>query len=255
MDKQANISGPDPEALMQQETPEERLLPWFEEEGLERLPSSRPVRRPGQYLRVYGVPRVYLDDIETIHHILSKQSKAIRMQTEEFRIRHPRQLTLLPQERIMEFRFLTMEPEIRVELGRNGHSVITASDEPQVNEVAEEIVDTISRRRVKVVSFFMSGRNLLLLMIPMVLSYAGVLMMRRTLKVEIAVLTAGMFTPILAMFLGGLLMSNRTGVVIPMRKKDVPKAWYVTNEMKIALATAIVTAVVTAIATVLVLSP
>ncbi len=233
-------------------TIEATVLPWFDETGLERVPRSRPVKRPGQWVRIHAVPRLFLEDIEAIHYLVSKHTDQIQMQTDEFRIRHPKQLKLLPQERIMQFTLLARDPFIRIEVSRYGHTVITDSDDPKVQELLDDIVAVFNRRQNRFLRLFQGFWYAVLVFTPMILSSFLILLLKLSASLEMLILVLGFSSVLTLPILGGIVGSNRDGVVIPMYKKDLPKAWYVSDALKVALLINLVTAIVTAIVTALI---
>lgn len=228
---------------------DETSLPWFDEELFERLPRSRPVERPGEYVHITGVPRLYLEDIEAIHYLLAKHTRTISMQTEEFRIKTPKALRLLPQERIMQFRFNSSEPHFLIDIDRFSHTIATRSDDPSVKELLEDVCDIFDRRRTRIQGLRAGPWGILvsgLIMVASVYSVTLIGSLPGLARITIAILGLG---ALLAFSTIGFMPQNRTGVVIPKYKKDIPPSWYVSDAIKIAIVTAVLTAIVTAVAT------
>lgn len=228
---------------------DESTLPWFDEELFERLPRSRPVERPGERVHITGVPRLYLEDIEAIHYLLAKHSRTISMQTEEFRIKTPKALRLLPQERIMQFRFNSTEPHFKIDIDQFSHTIATRSDDPFVKELLEDIRDIFNRRRSRIQILRSGPWSIFVSISIMVASLYSVILFGSLpvpARIIIVILGLGAFFSFSTI---GFMPQNRTGVVIPKYKKDIPPSWYVSDAIKIATVTAVLTAIVTAVAT------
>jgi hypothetical protein len=63
------------------------------------------------------------------------------------------------------------------------------------------------------------------------------------------VMIGGLSLPVGFILLLNFLLDADKSVVIPMYRKELPRAWYLSDELKVAVLTAIVTAVLTAVIT------
>jgi hypothetical protein len=142
-------------------SPEPTWLP----EGVEPVRRPKPERRPGQNLRIMNVPRVYLEDIETIVYLISKHTTRIAIRTDEFKVKSPKQLRDIPKENISELVIRSEDPTVLVEFGRPSHRVITNSDDPEVQELVDEIVRVVSRRTDRGRKFLRTWGSILLLLV------------------------------------------------------------------------------------------
>jgi hypothetical protein len=229
-----------------EESVDENPLPWFEK-GLERVPRPRPEPRPGHHIWIKYVPRVYLEDVEAIAYLIGKQCKHVSMRTEEFKISSPNQLRDVPQEKIMGFVIEGKQPYVNVEISSLWFRVYTPHDDPEVNFLVEEIVSVLNRRQRRVLKLLDDGRTLVVSLFISLIAAAIFIRLELPLLVALAPLLILPLWILTVIFASTFVSSTRKGVIIPMYKRELPKAWYASNELKVAVIAAVVTAVVTAI--------
>lgn len=221
-------------------------------EPLERVERSRAESPRGRFVSIDNIRTLYFEDIEAIHHAFTRESDSVEMRTDEFKPRTLQRLKSIPREHFPEFHISSLRPHVSLSCTPYSYRLSSYSDDPAASRLFED-VETILRKRqnrwVGLTSSFWSSIAL------MVVSFGAFFLAARSGYDELGLLAMmGFYAVFLLAFSWKLFIwPKRTGVVVPLYKREVPKPWFVSDALKIALVAAAFTAVFTVVATLAVL--
>lgn len=221
-----------------------------DDEPLERIERSRPGPR-GRWESYDLVPALYLEDVEAIHHALSRHTDAVEMRTDEFKIRNLKQLATIPRKYIPHFRIASVQPNVTLTLKPDDVTLTSYGDDAASVELFDEIKAVVKRRQNVFLARLTSAWALMVASFGM--SGMGLWTMRKE-DGQSDVITLSITATFLAVvvpltFWKSAVWPKRRGVLIPQYKRDAPEPWFASDTMKIALVTGVLTAIVTAVAT------
>lgn len=218
--------------------------------GIQRLPPRE--RIPGGMTFISHVPRIYLEDVEEIFDVINRYSEEknkIQMATNEFSVSSPEKLRELPQEKIMMLNIISLDPYVNVVLEPRSSHVWIRTDDERTKKLARELIRVIEKRRVRFLSYYgWIFASLIVSFLPILLLISGIFGVKGGPLYLIVVVP--LFLALLVWLAASVLGNEKNGVVVPVYKKEAPKPWYLSNELKIAILSSVITSIITALATI-----